>query len=157
MYVYPQHTDLSWASQLDGKVLHSLCQHISVQLRIGLQGYAEGNLCWKAAFEAKYAWMSVSQKDAERRADWDPTATIHEAAEEWGQNAVRIVQQFCEESGAAVPKSILDVGCSTGYSSRNLRQKFPETSITGVDASPYFVAVAETEEKCAPASSLSQT
>lgn len=114
-----------------------------------LQGYADGNLNWKAAFEAKYAWMSVAYKAAARGADWDPQMSINAVSDRWGRLATGLVQRFCEDSGAAVPKTILDVGCSTGYSSRHLRKAFPDVSITGIDASPYFLAVAETEEKCA--------
>lgn len=114
-----------------------------------MQGYPDGNLNWKAAFEAKYSWMAISHRAATRRADWDPKMTIQEVSERWGRDCVGMMQQFCEDSGAPLPKTILDVGCSTGYSSRYLRKTFPDISITGIDASPYFLAVAETEERCA--------
>ena len=117
-----------------------------------MQGYEDGNLTWQAAFEAKYAWMSVAYKEASRRAEFDPNMTIQEASERWGCDSVGMMQQFCDDSGAPVPKTILDVGCSTGYSTRQLRKTFPDMSITGVDASPYFLAVAETEERCAQSS-----
>ena len=113
-----------------------------------MQGYADGNLTWQAAFEAKYAWMSVAYKEASRRENFDPNMTIQEASGRWGCDSVGMLQQYCEDSGASLPKTVLDVGCSTGYSSRQLRQMFPDLSITGIDASPYFLAVAETEERC---------
>jgi trans-aconitate methyltransferase len=45
------------------------------------------------------------------------------------------------------PNTILDVGCSTGISSRWLQQAFPEADITGMDLSPYFLAVAEFDQR----------
>lgn len=42
---------------------------------------------------------------------------------------------------AAAPKDIVDVGCATGLSSAALLDAFPEANVTGVDLSPYFLAV----------------
>jgi len=39
------------------------------------------------------------------------------------------------------------VGCSTGMSTRWLAREFPEACITGLDLSPYFLAVAELEQR----------
>lgn len=35
----------------------------------------------------------------------------------------------------------LDVGCSSGRSSRAILEAFPSASVTGIDLSPYFLAV----------------
>lgn len=46
--------------------------------------------------------------------------------------------------GAPVPSSVqhvLDVGCAAGVSSQALREPFPAAHITGIDLSPYMIAV----------------
>ena len=50
---------------------------------------------------------------------------------------------------SAAPEVVVDVGCSTGLSTRWLASQFPESSITGIDLSPFFLAVAEWEERSA--------
>ena len=58
------------------------------------------------------------------------------------------VQDFRGRHGARAAASILDVGCSVGASSHFLRETFPDASILGLDASPYFLAVAQLRERC---------
>lgn len=41
------------------------------------------------------------------------------------------------------PCEILDVGCSSGLSSQAILKAFPNASVTGIDLSPYFLAVGE--------------
>ena len=41
------------------------------------------------------------------------------------------------------PKQILDLGCGTGSSTLMLKQAFSEAEITGLDLSPYMLAIAE--------------
>jgi ubiquinone/menaquinone biosynthesis C-methylase UbiE len=41
------------------------------------------------------------------------------------------------------PQNILDLGCGAGISSFALQTLFPEATITGVDLSPYFLAIAQ--------------
>lgn len=38
-------------------------------------------------------------------------------------------------------RDILDVGCATGLSSLALLRAFPQAHVTGVDLSPYMLAV----------------
>ena len=42
---------------------------------------------------------------------------------------------------AAAPRAALDFGCATGLSSLALRRAHPSCRVTGVDLSPYFLAV----------------
>ena len=41
------------------------------------------------------------------------------------------------------PKTIVDLGCSTGLSTLKLHQSFPEAEVLGMDLSPYMLAVAK--------------
>lgn len=44
-------------------------------------------------------------------------------------------------------KAIVDLGCATGLSSRALLDAFPGAAVTGVDLSPYFLAVGRYEQR----------
>ena len=57
------------------------------------------------------------------------------------------MRQYLQRRGAPEPAAILDVGCSTGIGTRWLAEEFPHAALTGVDASPYFLAVAEYEQR----------
>jgi methylase of polypeptide subunit release factors len=56
-------------------------------------------------------------------------------------------QAYHARNSLPQPSTLLDIGCSTGISSRWYQQAFPAASITGLDLSPYFLAVAELEER----------
>ena len=56
-------------------------------------------------------------------------------------------QDFRRRHGAREARAILDVGCSVGGSTHFLRESFPHAAILGLDASPYFLAVAELRER----------
>ena len=42
---------------------------------------------------------------------------------------------------------MLDLGCSVGLSSCWLAAEWPQAQVTGLDLSPYFLAVAELRER----------
>lgn len=44
---------------------------------------------------------------------------------------------------APQPKTIVDIGCSTGLSTLKLQSTFPEAEVLGLDLSPYMLAVAK--------------
>ena len=44
---------------------------------------------------------------------------------------------------ASAPQDMVDLGCSVGMSTFALQALYPEAKITGVDLSPYFLAVAQ--------------
>ena len=44
-------------------------------------------------------------------------------------------------------RHVLDLGCSTGLSTLELHQAFPEAQITALDLSPYFTAVARHDQQ----------
>ncbi len=51
-------------------------------------------------------------------------------------------QQLIAGIGAA-PQRILDLGCGTGSTTLLLKETFPSASVTGLDLSPYMLAVAQ--------------
>ncbi|CAM9486979.1 unnamed protein product [Heterosigma akashiwo] len=104
---------------------------------VPFHGYDEGNLCWAAATEVEAAAISVHAPifadPGELRADGDDTLR---------QNFHDRMMQVLDEAGFR-PKTIADLGCSTGLSSMKLARTFPGArEITGVDLSPHMVAVA---------------
>lgn len=107
--------------------------------------YDEGNLSWLAAAEAEAATMSLT-----RRAIPD-ASSLEEATQIVRGNWLQAIEQHHREfSGNASIKDILDVGCSVGVSTVYLADKFPSAKVTGLDLSPYFLAVAQFKEKQNP-------
>ncbi|KAJ4981448.1 hypothetical protein NE237_032285 [Protea cynaroides] len=104
--------------------------------------YDEGNLSWLAAAEAEAATMSMLKRAI-------PYASSLEEANQIlrGNWLQAIEQHHLQYSGGSMIKDILDVGCSVGVSTRFLADKFPEAKTTGLDLSPYFLAVAQYKEK----------
>ncbi|KAF7146052.1 hypothetical protein RHSIM_Rhsim04G0074100 [Rhododendron simsii] len=104
--------------------------------------YDEGNLSWLAAAEAEAATMSMV-----RRAIPD-ASSLDEANQIVRGNWLNAIEQHHQQfSGNAMIENILDIGCSVGVSSRYLANKFPSAKVTGLDLSPYFLAVAQFKEK----------
>lgn len=92
--------------------------------------YEAGNLGWEPATEVEVAAYAVHAriwKDAGK--DGDP----------------RLRQSFHDVVKAEIPaaKEIVDFGCSVGMSTLTLQETFPDSTITGVDLSPHFLAVAQ--------------
>lgn len=93
-------------------------------------GYDEGNLGWQPALEADVAARSVHARlwpDGNERGD------------------ILLRQSYLDVLKARLspPKEIVDLGCSTGLSTRALQRTYPEAHITGVELSDYFLAVAQ--------------
>ncbi|KAD7117309.1 hypothetical protein E3N88_04577 [Mikania micrantha] len=107
--------------------------------------YDEGNLSWLAAAEAEAATMSMV-----RRAIPD-ASSLEEANEIVRGNWLNAIEQHHQQySGNLKIRDILDIGCSVGVSTRFLADKFPSAKLTGLDLSPYFLAVAKYKEKGSP-------
>jgi ubiquinone/menaquinone biosynthesis C-methylase UbiE len=91
--------------------------------------YEQGNLSWDAALEVEVAARAVHAGiwvDAGAEGDSRLRASYHEIL----QNKVK------------QPRDILDLGCSVGMSTFALQSVYPQAKITGLDLSPYFLAVA---------------
>ncbi|KAL7219379.1 hypothetical protein ACSBR2_012444 [Camellia fascicularis] len=104
--------------------------------------YDGGNLSWLAAAEAEAATMSMMRRTI------PDASSLDEAKQIVRGNWLQAIEQHHQKySGNAMVKDILDVGCSVGVSTRYLADKFPSAKITGLDLSPYFLAVAQFKEK----------
>eukprot|EP00971_Amphidinium_carterae_P198855 3946305-Amphidinium_carterae.1 len=99
-------------------------------------GYDDGNLNWKAAHELLPATQSMclsyydglSWQDAQEKFRGTMRRTMTEA---WNRH-----------HGDAQPQTLLDMGCSCGFSTAEMVRAFPGVSATGLDLSPHFLAAA---------------
>ena len=92
--------------------------------------YETGNLNWEAATELEVAAKAVHAKiwpEAGAKGDAKLRQSYHD-----------IVSQQLPNP----PKDIVDLGCGVGLSTFALQATYPNAQISGVDLSPYFLAVA---------------
>lgn len=93
--------------------------------------YERGNLSWQAATEVEVAALAVHSKL------WsNPSA----------KSTMKLRGNFIaaiNDRLSAPPQNILDMGCSVGISTFSLQTAYPQAQITGVDLSPYFLAIAK--------------
>jgi ubiquinone/menaquinone biosynthesis C-methylase UbiE len=93
--------------------------------------YETGNLSWQAAFEVESAAYAVHAK-------------IWPGAHAQGDSKLRqSYHDLLKNHILNDPQDILDLGCSVGMSTLALQELYPQAKITGLDLSPYFLAVAE--------------
>ncbi|WVZ03575.1 hypothetical protein V8G54_024381 [Vigna mungo] len=104
--------------------------------------YEEGNLTWLAAAEAEAATMSMVRRVVPNASSLEEASQILR-----GNWLLAIEQHHIQYSESSVINDILDIGCSVGVSTKYLADKFPTANVTGLDLSPYFLAVAQHKEK----------
>ncbi len=93
--------------------------------------YEAGNLGWEPATEVEVAAYAVHAriwKDAGKQGDRRLRQSYH---------------AVLKSQIAKAPKEIVDFGCSVGMSTFSLQEAFPDSILTGVDLSPHFLAVAQ--------------
>ncbi len=93
--------------------------------------YEEGNLGWQPAMEVEVAAKAVHARI------WPDAGA---------QGDAKLRQSYHDVIKAQLPKApshIVDLGCSVGMSTEAFQTTFPEAQLTGVDLSPYFLAVAQ--------------
>ncbi|XP_027185040.1 uncharacterized protein LOC113783172 [Coffea eugenioides] len=104
--------------------------------------YDEGNLSWLAAAEAEAATMSMMRRAIPYASSLDEANQIVRG--NWLNAIEEHHRKYSEDN---IVREILDIGCSVGVSTRCLADKFPNARVTGLDLSPYFLAVAQYKEK----------
>ena len=93
--------------------------------------YEQGNMSWESATEVEVAARTVHAgiwPEAGAEGDAKLRASYHE---------------IIKSQIASPPQDIVDLGCSVGMSTFALGEVYPEAKMTGVDLSPYFLAVAK--------------
>lgn len=97
--------------------------------------YEEGNLGWLPAMEVEVAAQAVHARI------WPEAAAQGDA--KLRQSYHQVIIDVLTAELAPPPSAIVDLGCGVGMSTLALQQTFPAASLTGVDLSPYFLAVAQ--------------
>lgn len=93
--------------------------------------YDQGNLSWQAAWEVESASRAVH-------------AQIWSKGDVSGDPMLRqSYSQVMQANIQTAPTKILDLGCGAGMSTFELQDIYPEAEVTGIDLSPYFLAVAK--------------
>lgn len=112
--------------------------------RAPFHAYAEGNLCWLAAFEAIPATYAI----AARLWPKEPI-TAEESQAKMRDGFHRLLDQ--QRPGKV--RDILDLGCSVGISTLSIHRHYAQDQdqdrpvrTTGLDLSPYMLAVAKSRD-----------
>ncbi|HEY9668872.1 MAG TPA: class I SAM-dependent methyltransferase, partial [Coleofasciculaceae cyanobacterium] len=117
-----------WDSEM-AKVQNSQLTYPEYYLR-SFHAYEKGDLCWEAALEVEVAARAV------HAGIWP------EAGAEGDSKLRQSYHDIIKDKIAIQPQDILDLGCSVGMSTFALQELYPSAKITGLDLSPYFLAVA---------------
>jgi ubiquinone/menaquinone biosynthesis C-methylase UbiE len=136
--------------ELDNPTVKELFQEINNPnvtypdyFQVPFHAYDQGNLCWKAAFEAYPATQAMGLRV------WkDEKLTPQEAHERLRGGFLQILEQYTPSE----VKDILDVGCSVGVSTLAVHRHFTAKQKTpihtvGLDLSPYMLAVAKFSDR----------
>lgn len=106
--------------------------------QVPFHAYAEGNLCWPAAFEAESATYSMALRV------WPQDELTWQVAQDRLRSSFH---QVLAEYGPKAVQSILDIGCSVGLSTLPLHRFYQQAQETvetiGLDLSPYMLSVAK--------------
>jgi SAM-dependent methyltransferase len=110
-------------------------------------GYDTGNLSWQAAFEVEPASDAMALRVWKEETELTPMA----AQTRLRMAILDAAADFIKQHNLETPSDILDIGSSVGVSTRWLAHYWPAAQVTGLDLSPYFLAVAELRERQAEA------
>ena len=97
--------------------------------------YETGNLSWQAATEVEFASYA---------------AHAHIWPELGAKGDAKLRQSYhdhLQHHIPSVPKDILDMGCGAGLSTFALQTTYPQAQLTGLDLSPYFLAIAQYQSR----------
>lgn len=113
--------------------------HYPDYYQVPFHAYEQGNLCWKAAFEAESATQAMALRV------WkNEPLTWQEAQERLRGSFHQVLAQYISQP----VQDILDIGCSIGISTVALhrfyqRQQDAPVRTVGLDLSPYMLTVAQ--------------
>ncbi|PSC68120.1 Methyltransferase type 11 [Micractinium conductrix] len=110
---------------------------------VPFHGYDTGNLSWLAAFEVEPAGEVMALRVWKTEEQLTPL----QAQTRLRKAIYDSIKGFMAQHSLAAPRDMIDVGCSVGVSTRWLAAEWPQAAITGLDMSPYFLAVAELRER----------
>lgn len=117
-------------------------------------GYDEGNMNWDAAYEGEAAtlsmsanyWKDVSPETAELWLRKNITNNVDDYISRYTNKNLfeysPLKVMFSNNNEDCFEDKILDIGCSFGICTEYLQYHYKESIITGVDLSPYFLAIA---------------
>lgn len=111
--------------------------------------YQDGNLNWLAAAEVESATSAMCLRVWPKDVDIQPVEAQDRLRDSYQKEIRRQIIEGGTDPTSADLK-ILDVGCSAGISTRYLRRLFPSQHLTGLDLSPFFLAVAQLREEETP-------
>lgn len=134
----PQPADLSPQWQADLEALQNPNLVYPDYYTTSFHAYDEGNLGWKPAMEVEVAAQAVHAKL------WPGAGATGD---------IRLRQSYHEVLKAELPEppsAIVDLGCGVGMSTETLQALYPQAQLTGVDLSPYFLAVAQYRQQERP-------
>ncbi|WP_017306242.1 class I SAM-dependent methyltransferase [Spirulina subsalsa] len=98
--------------------------------QVSFHAYEKGDLSWDAAWEVECAALTVH-------------STLWGGEDPAGDRKLRdSYHNALNTQLSTPPQNILDLGCSTGMSTFALQDHYPQATLTGLDLSPYFLAVA---------------
>jgi len=112
--------------------LKNPCVKYPEYYKVDFHTYPNGNLSWEAAFEGGVAAVSVH-------------ATVFSPVEdpEGDRKLRQSYSDLLAKEISTPPRDVLDIGCSIGSSSFALQDLYPSATVTGLDLSPYFLAIAQ--------------
>ncbi|WP_373480153.1 class I SAM-dependent methyltransferase [Geminocystis sp.] len=98
--------------------------------------YDKGNMSWEAAWELESAAYSVHSTIYSKTPQVDGDGNLRKNYHEVLLSEIPFY-----------PENILDFGCGVGLSTFALQENYPHSNISGLDLSPYFLAVANYQSK----------
>lgn len=99
--------------------------------------YEEGNLGWQPAMEVEVAAKAVHARI------WPEAGA--QGDEKLRQSYHDLLKAYLPDA----PARVADLGCSVGMSTEVFQTTFPRAQLTGIDLSPYFLAVAQYRQQLA--------
>ena len=131
-----------WEQALKDATDPAVVENMPAYYKTSFHAYPEGNLGWDPALEVEVAAKAVHApvfsedgKTLEKDGDEKLRAGYHRAQAE--------AMDFIDPDMRKKAKKVVDVGCSSGLSTRALVGAFPDAEqFVGIDLSNYFIAVA---------------